>query len=38
MNNFAKDIILLGSALIVVGLVVLLFQKVRFLGKLPATS
>jgi hypothetical protein len=35
MNDLAKGFILLGAVLIVVGLVLLFFQKVPFLGKLP---
>ena len=35
MNDLAKGLILLGAVLIVVGLVLLFFQKVPFLGKLP---
>lgn len=35
MHELAKGLILLGAVLIAVGLVLLLFQKVPFLGKLP---
>ena len=35
MNDLAKGIILLGVVLIVVGLLLLVFQKVPFLGRLP---
>ena len=35
MNDLAKGIILLGAALIVVGLLLMLFPKVPFFGKLP---
>ena len=35
MNDLAKGLILLGAVLIVAGLVLLFFQKVPFLGKLP---
>jgi hypothetical protein len=35
MNDLAKGIILLGVVLIEVGLLLLVFQKVPFLGRLP---
>jgi hypothetical protein len=35
MNELAKGLILLGAVLIAVGLILLFFQKVPFLGKLP---
>jgi len=35
MGEIAKAIILTGAVLIVIGLVLLLFQKTPFLGKLP---
>jgi hypothetical protein len=35
MNDLAKGIILVGVVLIVVGLLLLVFQKVPFLGRLP---
>jgi hypothetical protein len=35
MHELAKGIILMGAVLIAVGLVLLLFQKVPFFGKLP---
>ena len=35
MGEIAKAIILIGAVLIVIGLVLLLFQKTPFLGKLP---
>lgn len=35
MNELAKGLILLGAALIAAGLILLFFQKVPFLGKLP---
>jgi Protein of unknown function (DUF2905) len=35
MGEMAKAIILIGAALIVIGLLMLLFQKTAFLGKLP---
>jgi hypothetical protein len=35
MNEMAKMLILLGSVLIVLGLILLLLQKTPFLGKLP---
>jgi len=35
MSEIAKMLILLGSILIVLGLIVLLLQKTPFLGKLP---
>ena len=35
MNELAKGLILLGAVLIAVGLVLLFFQKIPFLGKLP---
>ena len=35
MNELAKGLILLGTVLIAVGLILLFFQKVPFLGKLP---
>lgn len=35
MGEMAKAIILIGAALVVIGLVILLFQKTPFLGKLP---
>jgi hypothetical protein len=35
MNDLAKGIILLGVVLIIVGLLLLVFQKVPFLGRLP---
>jgi hypothetical protein len=35
MHELAKGIILMGAMLIAVGLVLLLFQKVPFVGKLP---
>jgi len=35
MNDLAKGLILLGAVLIVVGLVLLIFQKVPILGRLP---
>ena len=35
MNDLAKGLILLGAVLIVVGLVLLIFQKVPLLGRLP---
>jgi hypothetical protein len=35
MNDLAKGIILFGVVLIVVGLLLLVFQKVPFLGRLP---
>ena len=35
MNELAKGLILLGAVLIALGLILLFFQKVPFLGKLP---
>jgi hypothetical protein len=35
MNDLAKGLILLGAVLIAVGLILLFFPKVSFLGKLP---
>ena len=35
MNELAKGLILLGAVLIAVGLILLFFQKVPFLGRLP---
>ena len=35
MNDLAKGIILFGSALIVVGLVLMLFPKISSFGRLP---
>ncbi len=35
MGEIAKTMILIGAVLIVIGLVLLLFQKTSFLGKLP---
>jgi uncharacterized protein HemY len=35
MGEIAKTMILIGTVLIVLGLVLLLFQKTPFLGKLP---
>jgi len=35
MNELAKGLILLGAVLSAVGLILLFFQKVPFLGKLP---
>lgn len=35
MNELAKGLMLLGAVLIAVGLILLFFQKVPFLGKLP---
>ena len=35
MGEMAKAIILIGAVLVVIGLVILLFQKTPFLGKLP---
>jgi len=35
MGEIAKTMILIGAVLIVTGLVLLLFQKTPFLGKLP---
>ncbi len=35
MGEIAKTMILIGAVLIVLGLVLLLFQKTPFLGKLP---
>ncbi len=35
MNELAKGLMLLGTVLIAVGLILLFFQKVPFLGKLP---
>jgi Protein of unknown function (DUF2905) len=35
MNDLAKGLILLGAVLIAVGFILLFFQKVPFLGKLP---
>jgi len=35
MGELAKALILIGAVLIVVGLVLLLFQKTPFLGRLP---
>jgi hypothetical protein len=35
MNDLAKGLILLGVVLIAVGLILLFFQKIPFLGKLP---
>ena len=35
MGEIAKTMILIGAVLIVIGLVLFLFQKTPFLGKLP---
>lgn len=35
MGEMAKAIILIGAVLVAVGLLMLLFQKTTFLGKLP---
>ena len=35
MHDLAKGIILLGAVLVVVGIILLIFQKIPFLGKLP---
>ena len=35
MNDLAKGIILFGSALVVVGLVLMLFPKISSFGRLP---
>jgi hypothetical protein len=35
MNELAKGLILIGAVLIALGLILLFFQKVPFLGKLP---
>ena len=35
MGEMAKAIILIGAVLVAIGLVMLLFQKTPFLGKLP---
>jgi len=35
MNELAKGLILLGAVLIALGLILLFFQKVPLLGKLP---
>jgi hypothetical protein len=35
MNELAKGLILLGAVLIAVGLILLFFQKIPFLGRLP---
>jgi hypothetical protein len=35
MGEMAKAIILIGAVIIAIGLVMLLFQKTPFLGKLP---
>jgi Protein of unknown function (DUF2905) len=35
MGEIAKTMILIGAVLVVLGLVLLLFQKTPFLGKLP---
>ena len=35
MNELAKGLILLAAVLMAIGLILLFFQKVPFLGKLP---